>query len=112
MSEQQKQTGLPGADQMARGFGFITAEDRAKWDQARQQQAPKHVSALKEMMTSAASSASEVGQQKLQARLKAAEQVEEQEKREQSRTTRRTINETVDYADRDDRKTLDTGMEF
>lgn len=115
MSNQHKGNGLPRPSETALGFGFVTPDDRAKWDQARQyQQQDKTPTAAAQFIKSAIAAASEVGSEQNQARVRAAHQVAAQEERDQSKETRRTIThiETVDIQDRDLRHPLDEGFEF
>ncbi|MFC4048382.1 hypothetical protein ACFOY4_01690 [Actinomadura syzygii] len=106
----RQQHGLPTASQLADCFGFVTPEDRARWEQARQYSQPR-VSAAREMITSSLEAAAELAQQGIQAKLRAAYQVEAQQK-ERSRTTARTVTEVVDFEDRDDRREIDQTFEF
>lgn len=115
MSNQQKGNGLPRPSEIALGFGFVTPDDRAKWDQARHyQQQDRPRSAAAEFVKSSMTAASEVGRERIQARLRAAHQVAAQEERDQTKETRRTITqvETVDIQERDGRDRLEEGFEF
>ncbi|MFG1858903.1 hypothetical protein ACGFJT_44210 [Actinomadura geliboluensis] len=105
-----QQHGLPSASQLSLGFGFVTPEDRARWEQARRYSQRK--SAAKEMIASSLEAALELGQQGIQAKLRAAYQVEAEQQQERSRTTTRTITEVVDFEDRDDRQEIDPSFEF
>ena len=112
MSSRQKGNGLPRPSEIAFGFGFVTPEDRARWDQARQyQQEGRPRSAATEFVTSSIAAASELGREGIQAKLRAAHQVAAQD---QTKQTRRTITqvETIDVQERDGRDRLDEGFEF
>lgn len=115
MSSQQKGNGLPRPSEIASGFGFVTPQDRAEWEQARHyQQEGRTRSAAAEFVTSSIAAASELGREGIQAKLRAAHQVAAQEERDQARQTRRTITqvETVDAQERDGRDRLEEGFEF
>lgn len=107
--------GLPQPNQIAQGFGFVSSEDRAKWDQERQaREANKAPSIVGEFFKGAFSSASEVRRDAAQARLRAAHQVAAQEEHDIATATRRTITqvETVDVFERDNREKLGGGLDF
>lgn len=107
------QEGTPQKASMLSGFGFVTPEDRMKWDQARSQLRKKNPSAAKEMVSSLFAGVSEIAQQGMQAQMRAAHQVHMQEQREGSRVEKvNTITQTVDFHDRDMRPTLDDELDF
>ena len=100
-------------------FGYVTPEDRSKWEQNRAQNKPR-VNALKVAMQSAAGAVMEFGQRNMDAKLKAAHQVVAREQFEEShdktvtkRQNPRTgaVTETVDYQpkNRQDEMELDFG---
>lgn len=104
----QQHGGYPTPSAIAAGFGYVTPEDRAKWEQARAQGAPRQRSAVAEFVQSSVSAAGELAREGIQARLRAAHQVAAEEERDDTRTRvrRRTIVETenVNWVDRDDRR--------
>lgn len=115
MSGQQQKGGLPKEGQVAGGFGFVTVEDRQKWEQARQlQQRPE--SAAKAFVKGFMSGVTEYRSKLIDARLRAEQQeaVKEEHEATQAKTTRRTVKdaETVDIEQRDLRDQLDPGFEF
>jgi hypothetical protein len=115
MNSQQTGNGLPRPSEIAFGFGFVTPEDRARWDQARHyQQEGRPRSAAAEFVTASIAAASELGREGIQAKLRAAHQVAAQEERDQAKQTRRTITqvETIDVQERDGRDRLEEGFEF
>lgn len=107
--------GLPRSSDLGVGFGYVTPEDRAKWDQARSDRARnQHRSAASEFVKSSMSAMSELNREGIQASLRAAHQVAAQEERKRDTETRRTIVqvETVDILERDSRTPIDTVPDF
>lgn len=107
MSDQQDE----GAEQVRYGsrfaqmFGYITPEDRSRWEQQRAQ-SKKNVSAGKQGAKSSAKSMMDFGDRNINAKMNAAHRIAEQEKFDESHSKRtsshfdprtRSIVETVDY---------------
>lgn len=115
MSGQQQKGGLPKEDQVAGGFGFVTVEDRQKWEQARQLQ-HRPESAAKAFVKGFMSGATELRSKLVDARMRAEQQevAKEEHEKAHEKTTRRTIKdaEIVDINQRDVRDQLDPGFEF
>lgn len=115
MSSQQQKGGLPNESQVAGGFGFVTVEDRQKWEQARQLQ-HRPESAAKAFVKGFMSGITEYRSKLNDARLRAEQQqaVKEEHEATSAKTVRRTIKdaETVDIEQRDMRDQLDPGFEF
>ena len=104
----------------AQMFGFITAEDRARWEQARAMERPK-VNLAKRAMKSGADSMMDFGQQNMRGTLDAAHRVAAQQRFDEEHnkiTTRhrdpetQSIVESVDYEHKDAREKLDTEPDF
>ncbi|WP_328791466.1 hypothetical protein [Streptomyces sp. NBC_00273] len=104
----------------ARMFGYVTPEDRSRWEQQRAQNKP-NVSAIKRGMMSALSSMMEFGQRSIGATLDAADRVATQQRFGDSHDkvvsrrrdpNARTIIESVDYEPEDDREGIEPDLEF
>ncbi|MFK0179682.1 hypothetical protein ACIQVR_27350 [Streptomyces xanthochromogenes] len=104
---------------LARMFGYVTPEDRSRWEQMRAQNKPK-VSAARQGAKSLLGSVMEFGDRNVGAKLDAAHRVAAQQrfdeshdkivnKRHDSRT--RNIIESVDYKPKDDREEIDPDLE-
>jgi hypothetical protein len=110
-----KRGGLPGKHEISGLFGYVTDEDRERWDKMRERN-KKDVSTARHMMEKSAGAAHQLARYGIQARLNAETQVAARDRNNQNTTTRkqtRTITEeTVDYEPRDTRQTLDGGPEF
>ncbi|MBT8163342.1 MULTISPECIES: hypothetical protein [Arthrobacter] len=112
--------GLPRPGETALGFGFVTAEDRAKWDQARQYQRQKQPSAAKEFLTSAMRALTrvqrEVGKARMQAMYRAQAEHENDMVLTIARPQRRTVGDVeagmAGTPERDSRSRLDEGPGF
>jgi hypothetical protein len=104
----------------ARMFGYVTPEDRSRWEQQRAQNKP-HVSALRQGATSALSSMMEFGERNIGAKLDAAHRVAAQQRFEESHDkvvnhrrdpNTRSIIESVDYEPRSDREGIEPDLEI
>jgi len=77
-------------------FGYVTAEDKSKWEQARSLQQQKHPGAIKELLSSTFSGISEIAQHGMQAQMRAVYQVHAEEARAQETQERlATIKQKV-----------------
>ncbi|MEW2413076.1 hypothetical protein AB0953_05040 [Streptomyces sp. NPDC046866] len=104
----------------ARMFGYVTPEDRSRWEQQRAQNKP-HVSALRQGAVSALSSMMEFGERNIGAKLDAAHRVAAQQRFEESHNkvvnqrrdpNTRNIIESVDYEPRGDREGIEPDLEI
>lgn len=122
MSEQPQDEGQQEkyGSRFAQMFGFVTAEDRSRWEQARAQEKPK-VGLAKKGMKSGADSMMDFGQQNMRGTLDAAHRVAAQQRFDEEHnkiTTRhrdpktQSIVESVDYEHKDDRETIGTEPDF
>lgn len=115
MSGQEQQRGLPRGPEVAGGFGFVTAEDRQKWEQARQAQR-RPESAAKAFVKGFMSGIGEYRSKLNDARLRAEQQelAREEHERTTVKTVRKTIDdaETVDIEQRDMRERMSPDFEF
>lgn len=104
----------------ARMFGYVTPEDRSRWEQQRAQNKP-NVNVIKLGVTSAVDSMLEFGDKHIQASLEAAHRVAAQRQfdeahdkvvnmRQDPKT--RSIIETVDYETRDHRQEIEPDFEL
>ena len=122
MSEEQQpevqETGY--GSRLARMFGYVTPEDRSKWEQQRAQNR-RHVSAAKKGVKSTLASMIEFGERNIGSKLDAAHRVAAQKRFEEShdrivskhRDPRtRSIVETVDYKRTDDRQEIEPDLEM
>lgn len=100
---------------LASMFGFVTDEDRARWEQRRQANA-KNVSGVRQAVSSGLGSLVHALERNVTSELRAAHQVAAQEQFEESNvktTTKRwdsrkqSIVETVDYSPKDDERHMD-----
>lgn len=103
--------GLPEKHEVSQVFGYVTDEDRERWDRARAKNT-REAGTAKHMMKSSAAVAYQLASYGIQAQLNAETQVAARDRNNQNRTKVRTITETVDYQPRDDRHRLDEGPEF
>lgn len=121
MSEQPQDEGQQEryGSRFAQMFGFVTPEDRSKWEQARAQQKPS-VNLAKKGMKAGADSMMDFGQQNMRGTLDAAHRVAAQQRFDEEHdkiTSRhrdprtRSIVESVDYVHKDDRETIGTETE-
>lgn len=101
-------------------FGYVTPEDRSKWEQARARE-KKKPKALKQGAKAGMGSMMEFGERNLNSKLSAAHRVAAQEEFEESHnrvvTTRRdprtrSIIEAVDWQERDDRTEIEPDLEM
>lgn len=97
--------GFPTRNQIAEAFGIVTPEDKARWEQMDRATAPDR-SAGREAVAGALESVGEVGRHSMQSRLRAAHQVDAEQQQRGRETRVRTITETVDFVDRDTRRTI------
>lgn len=122
MSEQQQDEGQQEryGSRFAQMFGFVTPEDRSRWEQARAQEKP-NVGLAKKGMKSGADSMMDFGQQNMRGTLDAAHRVAAQQRFDEEHnkiTTRhrdpktQSIVESVDYEHKDDRETIETEPDF
>ncbi|MFE7121791.1 hypothetical protein ACFU99_40815 [Streptomyces sp. NPDC057654] len=104
----------------ARLFGYVTPEDRSRWEQQRAQDKPK-VNAIKQGMKAAGSSVTEFGELNVRAKLDAAHRVLGQRRFEESHRkvvqqrrdpNTRNIIESVDYEPKDDREEIGPDLEL
>ncbi|CAL9595479.1 hypothetical protein SUDANB120_05333 [Streptomyces sp. enrichment culture] len=104
----------------ARMFGYVTPEDRSRWEQQRAQNKP-HVSALRQGATSALSSIMEFGERTIGAKLDAAHRVAAQQRFEESHDkvlnqrrdpNTRSIIESVAYEPRGVREGIEPDLEI
>ncbi|MFB7597572.1 hypothetical protein [Streptomyces sp. NPDC056160] len=104
----------------ARMFGYVTPEDRSRWEQQRAQNKP-HVNATKQGAKSALGSMMEFGERNIGAKLDAAHRVAAQQRFEQSHNkvvnqrrdpNTRNIIESVDYEPKDDREEIEPDLEL
>ncbi|MEU6263723.1 hypothetical protein [Saccharopolyspora shandongensis] len=114
--EQQTRYG----SRFAEMFGYVTPEDRSRWEQQRAQNKPK-VNAIKQGAKSSVSSMLEVGDKSIHAKLDAAHRVAAQRRFEESHdkivNKRRdpktwSITETVDYEPKDEREEIEPDFEL
>ncbi|MFB7917070.1 hypothetical protein [Streptomyces sp. NPDC056061] len=117
--QQAEQQPLYGS-RFAQMFGYVTPEDRGRWEQQRAQNR-KRVSALEQGTKSAGSSMMEFGQRNVDSKLNAAHRVAQQRQFEESHdkiTSKRrgpkneSITETVDYEHKDDRQEIEPDFEL
>ncbi|QXV57388.1 hypothetical protein [Amycolatopsis sp. TNS106] len=104
----------------ARMFGYVTPEDRNRWEQQREQNRPR-VNAAKLAMKASVASTLEFGERTVHARLDAAHRVAAQREfdtahnkavRKRRDPGSQSIIETVDYEPKDQRSTLDPDLEL
>jgi hypothetical protein len=114
--EQQTRFG----SRFARMFGYVTPEDRSRWEQIRAQNEP-NVNALRQAVQSSVGAMLEFWDRNITAKLDAAHRVVAQQQFEQSHdkivNTRRdpksrSIIETVDYAQKDDREEIESDFDL
>jgi hypothetical protein len=121
MSDDQNE-GQPenSGSRLAQMFGYVTPEDRSKWQQQRTQNQGR-VSATKKGAKSTLGSMMEFGERNMRSKLDAAHRVAAQKKFDETHsktTTRhadprtRSIIETVDYSENDTRQSIDSDMEI
>ncbi|AOY70967.1 hypothetical protein ARZXY2_1414 [Arthrobacter sp. ZXY-2] len=114
--EQQERYG----SRLAQMFGYVTPEDRGRWEQQRAQN-KKNVNATKQGAKSSLSSMMEFGDKNINAKLNAAHRIADQQRFDESHdkivSTRRdpktrSIIESVDYEYKDDRQSIDPDFEL
>ena len=105
---------------LAQMFGYITPEDRSRWEQQRAQNKPT-VNAVTKGAKSSVSSMMEFGDRNINAKLNAAHRIADQQHFDESHdkivTTRRdpktrSIIESVDYEHRDKRAPIEPDFEI
>lgn len=105
---------------LAQMFGYVTPEDRSRWDQQRAQN-KSNVNATKQGAKSSVSSMMEFGDRNINAKLNAAHKIVDQQRFDESHdkivNTRRdpktrSIIESVDYEYKDDRDSIDLDFEL
>ncbi|MFI1408715.1 hypothetical protein ACH4Y0_02060 [Streptomyces sp. NPDC020707] len=105
---------------LARMFGYVTPEDRSRWEQMREQNNSK-VKATKQGMKSSLGSMMEFGERNIGAKLDAAHRVAAQKRFDESHAKvvnqrrdpyTRNIIESVDYEPRDDREEIEPDLEL
>ncbi|MFI9629311.1 hypothetical protein [Streptomyces sp. NPDC052042] len=115
-AEQQPRYG----SRFAQMFGYVTPEDRGRWEQQRAQNS-KRVSALKQGAKSTGGAMMEFGQRNMDSKLAAAHRVAQQQQFDESHdkivTKRRdpktrSIIETVDYEHKDGRQEIEPDFEL
>ncbi|MCJ0875189.1 hypothetical protein [Streptomyces sp. AP-93] len=103
----------------ARMFGYVTPEDRSRWEQQRAQNKP-NVNAIKQGAKSSLGSMMEFGERNIGAKLDAAHRVAAQRRFEESHNkvvnqrrdpNTRNIIESVDYEPKDDREEIEADLE-
>ncbi|NEA20736.1 hypothetical protein [Streptomyces halstedii] len=118
--EQNEDQQVRFGSRFARMFGYVTVEDRSRWEQQRAQNKP-HVNALKLGATTALGSMVEFGERNVGATLDAAHRVAAQHRFEESHNRvvnqrrdphTRSIIESVDYEPRDDREEIEPDLEL
>ncbi|AXE23938.1 hypothetical protein C0216_11145 [Streptomyces globosus] len=118
--EQNEGQQIRFGSRFARMFGYVTPEDRSRWEQQRAQNKP-HVSALRQGATSALSSMMEFGERNIGAKLDAAHRVAAQQRFEESHDkvlnqrrdpNTRSIIESVVYEPRGDREGTEPDLEI
>ncbi|MFJ6484209.1 MULTISPECIES: hypothetical protein [unclassified Streptomyces] len=104
----------------ARMFGYVTPEDRSRWEQQRAQN-KSNVSAIQQGAKSALSSLMEFGERNIGTKLDAAHRVAAQRRSEESHNkimnhrrdpNTRNIIESVDYEPEDDREGIEPDLEI
>ncbi|MEV0443602.1 hypothetical protein AB0I84_18855 [Streptomyces spectabilis] len=104
----------------ARMFGYVTPEDRSRWEQMRAQNTP-HVNATKQGAKVLLSSMAEFGERNIGAKLDAAHRVAAQRQFEESHDkivnqrrdpNTRNIIQSVGYEPKDDREEIDPELEL
>jgi len=107
--------GLPDGHEVADLFGYVTDEDRARWERARERRA-KPMGSARQMAQASIQAAHGLAQKGIDAKINGEQYTTSQQIREQSQSkkTRTTITETVtDFEDRDNRtpiEDLDLGL--
>jgi hypothetical protein len=105
---------------LARMFGYVTPEDRSRWEQMRAQNEP-NVSAAKQGAKSLLGSLMEFGDRNIGAKLDAAHRVAAQQRFDESHdkivnkhrdSKTRNIIESVDYQPKDDREEIEPDLEL
>lgn len=105
---------------LAQMFGYITPEDRSRWEQQRAQN-KSTVNATKQGAKSSVGSMMEFGDRNINAKLNAAHRIADQQRFDESHekivNTRRdpktrSIIESVDYEYKDDRDSIDPDFEL
>ncbi|MEV7867542.1 hypothetical protein AB0P17_15880 [Streptomyces sp. NPDC088124] len=118
--EQNEDQQVRFGSRFARMFGYVTPEDRSRWEQQRAQNKP-HVNAIKHGVKSSLSSMMEFGERNIGAKLDAAHRVAAQHRFEESHNKvvnqrrdpdTRSIIESVDYEPRDDREEIEPDLEL
>ncbi|MGW0896939.1 hypothetical protein ACWD0G_08060 [Streptomyces goshikiensis] len=103
----------------ARMFGYVTPEDRSRWEQQRAQN-KSNVSAIKQGTKSTLSSMMKFGERNIGAKLDAAHRVAAQQRFEESHNkvvnqrrdpNTRNIIESVDYEPKDDREGIEPDLD-
>lgn len=104
----------------ARMFGYVTPEDRSRWEQMRAQNKP-NVNATKQGVESALGSLMEFGERNIGAKLDAAHRVAAQQRFDESHNRvvnmrrdpdTRNIVESVGYESKDSREEIDPDLGF
>ncbi|MFD7537470.1 hypothetical protein [Streptomyces sp. NPDC059819] len=103
---------------LAQMFGYVTPEDRTRWEQQRAQNTP-NVNAAKQGMKSLLDAVMEFGERNIGAKLDAAHRVAAQQRFEESHDkvvnhrrdpNTRNIIESVDYEPKDDREEIESDL--
>ncbi|MFD7668093.1 hypothetical protein [Streptomyces sp. NPDC059788] len=103
----------------ARMFGYVTPEDRSRWEQQRAQNKP-NIGAIKQGAKSLLGSMVEFGDRNIGAKLDAAHRVAAQQRFEESHNkivnqyrdpNTRSIIESVGYEPKDDREEIEPDLE-
>ena len=122
MSEEQQSEAQESryGSRLAHMFGYITPEDRARWEQERAQNT-RRIGAIKKGTKSALSSTMEFGERNIGSKLDAAHRVAAQTRFDEShdkivnkhRDPRtRSIVESVDYEPKDERQEIEPDIEI
>ncbi|MFF3128656.1 hypothetical protein ACFVRD_41825 [Streptomyces sp. NPDC057908] len=118
--EQNEEQQARFGSRLARMFGYVTPEDRSRWEQTRAQN-QKYVNAAMRATKSSLGSMMEFGERIVGAKLDAAHRVAAQQRFEESHDKivsehrdprKRSIIETVDYEPKDDREEIEPDLEL
>ncbi|MBD0673920.1 hypothetical protein [Streptomyces sp. CBMA156] len=118
--EQSEEQQVRFGSRFARMFGYVTPEDRSRWEQQRAQNKP-HANAIKHGAKSSLSSMVEFGERNIGAKLDAAHRVAAQQRFEESHNKvvnqrhdpyTRNIIESIDYEPKDGREEIEPDLEL
>ncbi|MFC9756700.1 hypothetical protein [Streptomyces sp. NPDC056921] len=118
--KQHEEQQAPHGSRFAQMFGYVTPEDRSRWEQTRAQN-QRHVNAAKIGTKASLDSMMEFGERIIGAKLDAAHRVAAQQQFDESHTRivsrhrdpkTRSITETVGYEPKDDREEIEPDLEL